>query len=94
MCGRFGASYRLTRQGRLPASIKWYFPKIAYNGQHLVLTQHEQIIAFNSTGEAVGRLAPLPAGERDSEWTPFLTRDGRELLLFDGANLIYRFAMP
>jgi hypothetical protein len=78
----------------LPVSIHWYFPKIAYDGKHLVLAQHEQIIAFDTTGEVVGWLAPLPAGQGDRDWTPFLARDGRELLLFDGGNTIYRFAMP
>ena len=78
----------------LPASIKWHFPKIAYDGKHLVLAQDIQIIAFNSAGEVVGRLTPLPVEERDSEWTLFLTRDGRELLLFNGGNTIYRFGLP
>ena len=79
---------------RLPASIQWNLPKIAYDGKHVVVAQDGQIIAFNLAGDVVGRLAPLPAGESDSEWTPYLTHDGRELLLFNGGNTIYRFGMP
>jgi hypothetical protein len=59
-----------------------------------VLVQDDQIVASDVTGKVIGRLAGLPVGERESTWTPFLTRGGRELLLFNGRNSIYRFAMP
>jgi hypothetical protein len=78
----------------LPNSITWSYPQIAYNGRRLVLVQDDQIVAFDVTGKAIDRLAGLPVGERESTWTPFLTRGGRELLLFNGRNSIYRFAMP
>ena len=78
----------------LPSSITWSYPQIAYDGRHLVLVQDQQIVAFDTTGKVIGGLTGLPVGERESAWTPFLTCGGRELLLFNGRNSIYRFAMP
>jgi hypothetical protein len=78
----------------LPNSITWSHPQVAYDGRRLVLVQGHQIVAFDATGKVIGRLAGLPVGERESTWTPFLTRGGRELLLSNGRNSIYRFAMP
>ena len=82
------------RTMHLPRSFKWSHPEIAYDGRHLVVAEEGLIVAFSVKGDVVGRLVPLPPGEHDGAWTPFLTRGGSELLLFNGRNTIYRFAMP
>ena len=76
----------------LPSSVKWSFPRIAYDGKRVVVAEAKAIVLFDASGKTVGRFTP-PDGER-AAWTPFLAPDGRGLLLFDGAKTLRLFELP
>jgi hypothetical protein len=65
---------------------------LAYDGRRVVVPGEKEIFLFDASGEALGRFAPPP--DDGASWTPFLAKEGRELLLFNGRTTLYRFAMP
>lgn len=75
------------RQFPLPDNLGDY-PKLAYDGKHVVLTGDKTLVCYTATG-APRWQAPLPFPEA----LPFLTDEGQTLCLFDGKRTIYRYAM-
>jgi hypothetical protein len=74
------------------------FPRIAYDGRHLVATGKDRVVIFDSTGSPAQTFTPVIKGEKAPEdkayWFPFLIANGRELLLFDSENTrLWRYAM-
>lgn len=75
------------RQFPLPDNLGDY-PKLAYDGKHVVVAGDKALVCYTATGEPRWQ-APLPFPEA----LPFLTDEGQTLCLFDGKRTIYRYAM-
>ncbi len=76
----------------LPESVAWSHPRIAYDGRRVVAIGEKEIVVFDASGKPLGRFTPAEGGE--AWWTPFLTRSGRELVLFDGRKSLFRYEVP
>jgi hypothetical protein len=76
----------------LPESVAWSHPRIAYDGRRVVAIGKKEIVILDASGKPLGRFTPQNSAE--VWWTPFLTRSGRELVLFDGRKSLFRYEVP
>lgn len=76
----------------LPSSMPSRFPRLAFNGERVVVVADKSVFVFDAFGKALGQFSP-PKGQ-DESWTPFLRNRHRDLLLFNGKNVIYQFKLP
>ena len=72
------------------------FPRIAYDGRRVVVSGDSGLILFDVSGTPLQAASPPQVkNPKEVYWYPFLTADGRELLLFDGkSSTLHRYAMP
>ncbi len=76
----------------MPPTDDWSDPHIAYDGRRVVVVRGRAIVLFDVAGKALGLFTPLQG--QGTWWTPFLPRESRGLLLFDGRKTLYRFELP
>jgi hypothetical protein len=88
----YGPEGEPIRTFTLPSTVAWSFPRLAYDGRFVVVAGEKEVVLFDASGKVLGRFTP--AHEDNAWWAPFLTRKSHELLLYNGQNAVYRFALP
>jgi len=69
------------------------FPRIAYDGRHLVATG-DRVVIFDSSGTPLQTFTPASESHDEPWWLPYLVADGRELVLFDAQGMtLQRYAL-
>jgi hypothetical protein len=78
----------------LPNSIDGY-PRLAYDGQHVVLAADKMVLIFDEVGTPIQRSAIPFKMPRGNFYYPYILAGGRDLAFFDGKTLeLKRYSMP
>jgi hypothetical protein len=71
------------------------FPRIAYDGKHLVVAGDSVLLIFDGSGKSVARCDPPLKVPDGMFYYPYLLPGGRELALFDGKRpVLHRYELP